>query len=119
MKESKTKKSNGYKEVITYGNFPYKLPITDSRGITKEVEFVATLVESVPDHKECSICKKFLAKAEILMAPNIVNCKHEKFTETKINERTINYKNMSSSKCCLKLKSECGQLLYKYPLNTS
>lgn len=91
MKESKTKKSNGYKEVITYGNFPYKLPITDSRGITKEVEFVATLVESVPDHSSCNICKKYISKAEEQMAPSIVSCKHEKFTETKINERVMTY----------------------------
>jgi hypothetical protein len=92
MKESKTKKTKGYKEVITYGNFPYKLPITDSRGITKEVEFVATLVESVPDHKECNQCKKFLAKDELRMAPHIINCNHHDFTEDKINERAMSYK---------------------------
>ena len=91
MKESKTKKIKGYKEVVTEGNFPYKLPITDARGITKEVEFVATLVETVPDHTECKKCKKFLAKAEINMAPDIVNCKHENFTENKINERTLTF----------------------------
>ena len=91
MEKNKSKKLDGYKEVVTEGFFPYKLPITDAKGKTDMVRFVATLVEVVPDHKECHTCKKYISKAEISMAPNIIKCDHKKFTEEKINERVIKY----------------------------
>ena len=91
MKESKTKKSNGYKEVITYGNFPYKLPITDSRGITKEVEFVATLKETEPDHTPCDKCGVYIGNLEKEMATTMISCNHEHCKENKINELVMSF----------------------------
>lgn len=90
MKTNK-QKMNGYKEVVTEGFHHYKLPITDSKGKTDMVDFVATLVEVVPDHKACHTCKKYISKLEEELSPTLVSCKHTKFTEEKINERTIKY----------------------------
>lgn len=87
----KTKKIKGYKEVVTYGNFPYKIPVTDTRGITKEVEFVATLVETVPDHTPCDMCGVYLGNKEIEMAPYMISCKHKNCKENKINERVLTF----------------------------
>ena len=85
--KGKAKKIKGYKEVVTYGNFPYTIPVTDARGITKEVEFVATLVETVPDHTPCDMCGVYLGNKEIEMAPHMISCKHEHCKENKMNER--------------------------------
>lgn len=87
----KAKKIEGYKEVVTYGFHPYKVPVTDARGITKEVEFVATLTEMVLDHIPCNICKKYIGKFEEEMASCIVGCKHKNLTENKINERVLTF----------------------------
>lgn len=90
MKTNK-QKMDGYKEIVTEGFNHYKLPITDSKGKTEMVDFVATLVEVVPDHKECSTCKKYISKMEVDLSPTLISCKHKKFTENKINERAISY----------------------------
>ena len=87
----KAKKIVGYKEVVTIGNHPYKLPISDARGKIEQVEFVATLIEVVPDHTPCSICKKYIGKFEESMSPHIISCNHKNYSETKINERTLTY----------------------------
>jgi hypothetical protein len=76
--KGKTKKIKGYKEVVTYGNFPYTIPVTDARGITKEVEFVATL-------------GVYLGNKEIEMAPYMISCKHENCKENKMNERVLTF----------------------------
>jgi hypothetical protein len=89
--KGKTKKIKGYKEVVTYGNFPYTIPVTDARGITKEVEFVATLVETVPDHTPCDMCGVYLGNKEIEMAPYMISCKHENCKENKMNERVLTF----------------------------
>jgi len=92
MRETgKTKKIKGYTEVITYGFHPYKVPITDARGITKEVEFIATLKEMVPDYTPCNTCGVYLGNLEKEMAPNIISCSHDKFRETKINDLTMTF----------------------------
>lgn len=89
--KGKAKKIKGYKEVVTYGNFPYTIPVTDARGITKEVEFVATLVETVPDHTPCGMCGVYLGNKEIEMAPHMISCTHEKCKESKINNRVLTF----------------------------
>lgn len=89
--KGKAKKIKGYKEVITYGNFPYKIPVTDSRGITKEVEFVATLKETVPDHKKCDMCGIFIGSLEEDMATTMISCDHEKCNEKKINDLVMTF----------------------------
>ena len=92
MRETgKTKKIKGYKEVVTYGFHPYKVPITDARGVTKEVEFVATLKETIPEHVPCDTCGKYLGDLEIDMAQFIVSCDHKECKETKINERIMTF----------------------------
>ena len=92
MRETgKTKKIKGYKEVVTYGFNPYMIPITDARGITKPVEFRATLREMVPEHTPCNGCGKYLADLEMEHADNIISCSHTKCRETKINELTMTF----------------------------
>ena len=92
MRETgKTKKIKGYKEVVTYGFHPYTIPITDARGVTKPVEFRATLREMVPDHTPCNLCKKYIGTFEIEMAPHMISCSHLKCQETKINELVMTY----------------------------
>ena len=87
----KAKKIEGYKEIVTYGFHPYKVPMTDARGITKEVEFVATLTETVLDHIPCNMCKKYIGKYEEEMAASLIKCKHMNLTENKINERVLTF----------------------------
>tara|TARA_B110000495_G_scaffold109353_1_gene94620 strand:- start:309 stop:722 length:414 start_codon:yes stop_codon:yes gene_type:complete len=90
-KQGKSEKNIGYKEIVTKGLHPYKLPITDARGKTTMVEFVATLVELVPDHKPCDSCGKYLGDLEIEMSTCIISCDHKNFIETKINDRVMKY----------------------------
>ena len=87
----KAKKIEGYKEIVTYGFHPYKVPMTDARGITKEVEFVATLTETVLDHIACHTCNKYIGKLEEEMSSSIIACKHTNLTENKINERVLTF----------------------------
>ncbi len=89
--KGKAKKITGYKEVITYGNFPYKIPVTDSRGITKEVEFVATLKETVPDHTPCDKCGVYIGNLEKEMATTMISCDHEHCKENRINELVMSF----------------------------
>ena len=89
--KGKSEKTKGFKEIVTKGFHPYKLPITDARGKTDMVEFVATLVELVPDHTPCNMCGKYIGKFEEEMTPYIVSCTHEKYTTEKINERIMRY----------------------------
>jgi hypothetical protein len=92
MRETgKTKKIKGYREEVTYGLHPYTVPITDARGVTKPVRFVATLREMVPDHTPCNMCGLFLSTMETEMAPHMISCEHIKCRETKINELTITF----------------------------
>ena len=89
--KGKSEKQIGYKEIVTKGIHPYKLPITDARGKTEMVEFVATLVELVPDHKPCDMCGKYMGTLELEMSPYIISCKHSNPIETKINERVMKF----------------------------
>ena len=89
--KGKSDRTSGYKEIVTKGIHPYKLPITDARGKTEMVEFVATLVELVPDHKSCDLCGHYIGDMEIEMSPYIISCNHKKFIETKINDRVMKY----------------------------
>jgi hypothetical protein len=92
MRETgKTKKIKGYKEIVTYGLHPYKIPITDSHGVTKDVEFRATLKEMVPDHTSCNTCGKYLSKLEVETTPHMISCDHEKCRETKINNLVMTF----------------------------
>ena len=92
MRETgKTKKIKGYREVVTYGLHPYKVPITDARGITKEVEFVATLKEMVPDHVPCDKCGVYLGDLELEMSKYMISCDHIKCRETKINDLVMTF----------------------------
>ena len=92
MRETgKAKKIKGYKEQTTYGFHSYKVPITDARGITKDVEFRTKMVEMVPDHTLCDTCKKAISNKELEMAPHIISCKHENCKETKINNLVMKF----------------------------
>ena len=89
--KGKAKKIKGYREVVTYGFHPYKVPVTDARGITKEVEFVATLKETVPDHTPCDLCGIYLGNLEMDMATTMISCVHEKCEEKKINDLVMQF----------------------------
>ena len=92
MRETgKAKKIKGYREEVTYGFHTYTVPITDARGITKDVEFRATLKEMVPDYVSCDTCKKSLGDKELQMQQYMISCKHEKCIETKINELVMQF----------------------------
>tara|TARA_R110002051_G_scaffold5509_3_gene28319 strand:- start:159 stop:596 length:438 start_codon:yes stop_codon:yes gene_type:complete len=89
--KGKAEKTKKFKEIVTKGFHPYKLPITDARGKTDMVEFVATLVELVPDYESCDTCEKYLSDGEVEMSPYIISCNHEKYTTEKINDRIMRY----------------------------
>lgn len=92
MRETgKTKKIKGYRESITYGFNKYKRPDSYVEGYKRDSQNVATLVEMIPEHTPCNICKKLLSNKEIDMATCMISCDHKDLIKNKINERIMTF----------------------------